>query len=548
MKSCLLVLAICMFTSISQADYTINRFPIYVGSDHQTNPDIDGGMVVWQSSDKNIYWKLIGTEDPNVIVIGGEQTDPKVSSGIIVWIDKNGSDHDVDGFDTANQTDLFFMEDDGLTQLDPDISGNTVVYRASSDVYTHPIGGTSSPVAPASGSRYEFSIDGSIVAWMEMVDAPQIMVRDISTSDAPLQVTTGTDWHRNPAVSGRLIVWDEDSGDGTYDIYGYDLDDPATGVFPICTDVGSQKYPAVSGSIVVWQDQSDGTGSYDIWAIDLADAGSPAFEVSDGTGDNKNPAVSGNTIVWEKQGANWDIVAAELLTPSTVTVTSPNGGESIEAASLMTIEWTSTGPVADVLIEFSSDGGVTWTDVNTVSNTGSFLWDPIADVDSEDCSIRVTNVDNATATDTSDAVFEIFQIPNSITMITPDGSEEFLAGSAMDISWASFGPVADVKVEFSVNDGLDWQEVTATTPNDGAFTWAAVPADIDSTLCRIRISDVADITTKDVSGAFTVFQCDAALTADLTGDCYVDIADWAEMARQWLSCGNLYDPTWCTSQ
>ncbi|MHC5155819.1 MAG: Ser-Thr-rich GPI-anchored membrane family protein, partial [Planctomycetota bacterium] len=193
----------------------------------------------------------------------------------------------------------------------------------------------------------------------------------------------------------RLIVWDEDSGDGTYDIYGYDLDDSATGVFPICTAAGSQKHPAVSGNIVVWHDVPDEdleiTGT--IWAIDLADAAPARFKVSNPADTNANqfPAISGKTIVWQRAGSTDDILGAKLLDPSEVDVTYPNGGESVEAGTSMTITWTSTGPVDNVLIEFSSDGGASWTDVNTIPNTGSYLWDPVADVESTNCLVAVTN-------------------------------------------------------------------------------------------------------------------------------------------------------------
>ncbi|MHC5165000.1 MAG: hypothetical protein ACYSOI_06590, partial [Planctomycetota bacterium] len=400
MKNFSLTLAMIalMFTSISQAAYTIDRFPVYDGPDDQTNPDIDGDMIVWQSSDTDIYYKHIDAVDPNVIAIGGEQVEPKVSDGVIVWLDKADSDHDVYGYDTINELNLTFTENDTYTQREHDISGNTAVYRDNSagsyNIYTHPIGATAELVAPVASARYEFDIDGSIVAWVEAVSGVQILVRDINSTSGdplydPLQITSGSNWHRNPAVSGRLIVWDEDSGDGTYDIYGYDLDDSATGVFPICTAAGSQKHPAISGNIVVWQDESDGA----IWAIDLADAAPARFKVSDPADTNANqfPAISGKTIVWQRAGSTDDILAAKLLDPSEVDVTYPNGGESVEAGDSMTIQWTSTGPVDNVLIEFSSDGGASWTDVNTIPNTGSYLWDPVADVESTNCLVAVTN-------------------------------------------------------------------------------------------------------------------------------------------------------------
>ncbi|MHC4386815.1 MAG: GPI anchored serine-threonine rich family protein, partial [Planctomycetota bacterium] len=274
------------------------------------------------------------------------------------------------------------------------------------------------------------------------------------------------------------------------------------------------------------------------------------FKVSNPADTNANqfPAISGKTIVWQRAGSTDDILGAKLLDPSEVDVTYPNGGESVEAGTSMTITWTSTGPVDNVLIEFSSDGGASWVDVNTVPNTGSYLWDPVADVESTNCLVAVTNVDDPTAYDESDGVFELYRIPNSITVIAPNGGEQFLAGKPMDIVWTSFGPITNVKIEFSDNDGVHWQTVVASTPNDEAFTWTAAP-DVNSQACSIRITDAEDPATSDISdAALTVFQCDSNLTADLTGDCFVDLGDYAEFARQWLDCGNPYDPSWCLSQ
>ncbi|MHC4469169.1 MAG: hypothetical protein ACYSUZ_07430, partial [Planctomycetota bacterium] len=240
----------------------------------------------------------------------------------------------------------------------------------------------------------------------------------------------------------------------------------------ICTDSGNQDYPAISGNIVVWQDQSPGAGNYEIWAIDLNDLAAGSFEISDGTSDNQRPAVSGNTIVWQRGEGVW---AAELLVPSTVTVIDPNGGGVYLAGSEIDITWAYTGPVDEVLIEFSSSGGTDWAPVDTVQNTGSYAWNSFEDVDSADCLIRVTNTADITATDTSDATFEIYQIPDSITVTDPNGGEQFLAGSEMDITWTSVGDVNDVKIEFSDNDGLDWQMVTPTTENISVMSPIRVP-------------------------------------------------------------------------
>jgi beta propeller repeat protein len=557
----ILMVVAFMLIPTAKADYTINRFPVYEGAGDQTNPDIDVDTVVWQGSDSHIYWKS-GDATPNVVNSGGTQTYPAVSNGVVVWYDSHTynpgtgdtTQRDIYGYNLQSQGHLFITSNDDIKQWHPDISGNTIVYEhlgSAYNVYVYDIGsGLSEVIETASSHQIRPAVDGNLVVWGDARNDGyadfDIYMCDLSVKPYVAQAVSPSDGDQwEPAVSGRIIVWREDPGNGSgLNIYGYDLDDSATGVFQIFTTAGDQDYPAISGNIVAWQDQSRGAGNYDIWAIDLNDLAAGPFEVSDGTGDNQRPAVSGKTIVWQHNG---DIWAAELLVPSTITVTSPNGGGVYLAGSEINFSWTHTGPVDEVLIEFSSNGGTDWAPVNTVENTGSYTWISFEDVDSANCLIRVTNTADGTATDTSDATFEIYQIPDSITVTDPNGGEQFLAGSEMDITWTSVGDVNDVKIELSDNDGADWQIVTLTTENDGAFTWDAVPADANSTQCIIHISDVADSSTWDISDTlFTVFQCDVDLTADLTGDCFVDIADFAELAAQWLSCGNLNDPTWCS--
>jgi len=66
------------------------------------------------------------------------------------------------------------------------------------------------------------------------------------------------------------------------------------------------------------------------------------------------------------------------ITPPTVTVATPNGGERIAIGSAATIEWTATDGVAvtDVDLLLSRDGGATYTEniATGIANSGSFAW------------------------------------------------------------------------------------------------------------------------------------------------------------------------------
>ncbi|NIS36471.1 MAG: hypothetical protein GWN07_03260, partial [Actinobacteria bacterium] len=92
-----------------------------------------------------------------------------------------------------------------------------------------------------------------------------------------------------PAVSGTVVVWQDDRN-GHNDIYLKDLADLSGAATRLTTDEGSQERPAIDGDIVVWQD--DRGGDFDIYGYDRAT--SKEFIVFEGSGDQQNPVVSGD--------------------------------------------------------------------------------------------------------------------------------------------------------------------------------------------------------------------------------------------------------------
>ncbi len=93
-----------------------------------------------------------------------------------------------------------------------------------------------------------------------------------------------------------------------------------------------------------------------------------------------------------------------IAAPS-VTVTSPNGGEIWVHSSQQSITWNSAG-VNDVNLEFSSDGGNTWTTIASNVSGNSFTWSLPA-TQTTSAKVRITDSGTSTATDMSDAVFTI---------------------------------------------------------------------------------------------------------------------------------------------
>jgi hypothetical protein len=91
----------------------------------------------------------------------------------------------------------------------------------------------------------------------------------------------------------------------------------------------------------------------------------------------------------------------------TITLTAPNGGESWAPGSSQRITWTWTGSFPYVRIDYSTDGGSTWTQiVSKTGNDGVRTW-IIPEVSSSSCRVRVRDQADGIPTDMSDRDFSI---------------------------------------------------------------------------------------------------------------------------------------------
>jgi hypothetical protein len=90
-----------------------------------------------------------------------------------------------------------------------------------------------------------------------------------------------------------------------------------------------------------------------------------------------------------------------------------------------------------------------------------------------------------------------------LRLTNPAAREVLLPQSVYTLRWNSWGSVANVRLEYSTDDGTNWSPIVTSTPNSGQYAWT-VPV-VDSTLARMRITDVADSSVSHVSpAAFTI--------------------------------------------
>jgi len=121
--------------------------------------------------------------------------------------------------------------------------------------------------------------------------------------------------------------------------------------------------------------------------------------------------------------------------PSIIEVIYPNGGEVLHAGASIEIAWISSGCSAVVAVEYSIDGGDSWTMIDDAApNSGACSWD-LPDLTSRQCLVRITDIEHPEAVDTSDDVFAILR------------PEDWLWLRVSSIDWWSGGTVARIHFE-----------------------------------------------------------------------------------------------------
>lgn len=157
-----------------------------------------------------------------------------------------------------------------------------------------------------------------------------------------------------------------------------------------------------------------------------------------------------------------------------VTVTSPNGGETLTAGSVATITWTWSGSFGTVNIDYSTNGGSSWTSiVSGTANDGSHAWT----VPSTATTQGRVRVSGGTATDMSNANFTISVSGGSYA--TLPYSTGFESG-ALDQYWFT-GVTGDGRVRV----------LTTNTPHSGTYHMVmddATSGGFNQTEARLRLN------------------------------------------------------------
>lgn len=214
-----------------------------------------------------------------------------------------------------------------------------------------------------------------------------------------------------------------------------------------------------------------------------------------------------------------------------IAVTFPNGGETLLLGSSQNITWNSAGQISQVKIELSRNGGNSWTTLaSSTPNDGAHPW-TVSGSASDNCLLRISDTGDGIPRDVSDAAFAIGSV--AIDVVAPNGGEILFIGGTQTISWTSAGSVSQVKIELTRNGGITWEELAASTANDGSMNWTVSGETSDN--CLLRISDAADGDPVDMSNApFAISTIAITVIAPNGGE---SLYDTSEYEIQWTTTG-----------
>jgi hypothetical protein len=82
-----------------------------------------------------------------------------------------------------------------------------------------------------------------------------------------------------------------------------------------------------------------------------------------------------------------------------------------------------------------------------------------------------------------EGLLKIVQI-GTVTMVSPNGGENWAAGSTQNINWNKSGNIEHCELQYTIDNGANWSIINsnATSP----FTWS-IPIIINSTQCRVKV-------------------------------------------------------------
>lgn len=319
-------------------------------------------------------------------------------------------------------------------------------------------GGDSS--ADESGGRafdsYFGRVPGNGGDWFELVVITdhldmrgwQLDIYESGALDETLILTAHPIW--SDLRSGTIITVAEDvPGDISYNPAAGDwwinvqANDDADGLhieasnFPVSSSDWQLRIRDAAGEVVFGPagegvSPLEGVGGTDVFRLETDPSAEIAAD-SDEYDDGSDISTFGAPNHWGSQELTDLRTVAPV--PGSITVVDPNGGEAFACGDFVTVRWESEGLAEQVLVEFSIDGGLSWSSVYPPNrgNSGEYRWQVPA-VDTDAALVRVASASEPAVYDVSDAPFTII-CSELVADLTRDGFVNFFDFAVLAQVW-----------------------------------------------------------------------------------------------------------------
>lgn len=257
------------------------------------------------------------TSDPSL------QTFPSKSGNTVIWEDRRLGGSDVFMFNLTTGIETPVTNRTSSSVVFPDISGDRIVWDEANDVFLLNLAtGAETAVTADPSAQVRPVVSGDVIIWLDFRNG---RFWDLFAVDFPaignemfISGTVGmTGFPRNLAVSGRNVIWEDQTAIGDVSIFNFD-----TGVLsPLivaptnrCRGFGLD----IDGNRVVRADcRLQNPGNHlDIYLLEL-DSGVETRITDDSAVSARLPSISGERIVWtdlDLDTLRWEIFTHDLQT------------------------------------------------------------------------------------------------------------------------------------------------------------------------------------------------------------------------------------------
>lgn len=180
----------------------------------------------------------------------------------------------------------------------------------------------------------------------------------------------------------------------------------------------------------------------------------------------------------------------------------PTAGYKIKKAVPTKIVWSKGGTTTNVKLEYTVDGGTTWTTIVASTDKSPYAWTlPEADY-GKTAQIRVSDASNSAVK----ALSAEFPTPGLIAVTKPAAGDTVHAGMATLIQWTKANVSGKYEYHYSTDGGVTWNFIgVLNNPDATAYSGWTVP-DIATTQAVVRVTDGNDPSISATSGVFTIYK------------------------------------------